>query len=187
MRVRADFIDEQPALDPMKLVFLDEAGIDVAMARSCGWAPVGETPVVERPAKGKRLSLIGAIAADGPRALRVVDGFVNGDVFLTFLRDDLGPTLSPGDIVVMDGPSIHKVAGVAPLLESFGATALYLPAYSPELNPIEMTWAWLKNLLRACPPRKLAQLRERAVDLWGGITSALCRGWVSHCGYVAST
>jgi len=180
---RAEFIAGQGALDPKKLVFIDEAGVDIAMSRTYGWAPPGQTPVIERPARGRRISLIGAIALDGRRALRRVEGYVDGDEFIRFLHEDLGPNLHVGDVVVMDGPSIHKVAGVAEALAERGATALYLPAYSPELNPIEMTWAWLKKLLRDVAPRKLKALRERVDTLWDKLTAGLCVGWIRHCGY----
>lgn len=157
------------------------------MSRSYGWAPVGETPVIERPMKGKRFSLIGAIAADGARALRLVEGYVNGEEFIKFLRENLGPFLKHGDIVVMDGPRIHRVAGVAAALKEYGATALYLPAYSPELNPIELNWAWLKAKLRTSPIRQFKRLKERAQALWQGVTDELCQGWIRHCGYAQST
>lgn len=183
MKARVEFVAAQPMLEPQNLVFLDEAGVDVAMSRTHGYAPPGETPVIERPARGRRISLIGAIALDGIRALRRVEGYVNGEEFVTFLRDDLGPQLRRGDVVVMDGPSIHKVAGVAAALAERGATALYLPPYSPELNPIEMTWAWLKRQLRDAPVRKLPALRERVDGLWKTLTTSLCAGWFRHSGY----
>lgn len=183
IEARAAFVQGQITLDPGKLVFLDEAGVDIAMSREYGWAPAGLTPVIERPARGRRISLIGAIALDGSRGLRRVEGYVTGDEFITFLREDLGPNLRPGDIVVMDGPSIHKVAGVAEALAERGARALYLPPYSPEFNPIEMAWAWLKNLLRAAPPRQLKALRERVEELWKRLTIALCAAWIGHSGY----
>jgi transposase len=180
---REEFTMNQPKLDASKLVFLDEAGVDTAMSRAYGWAPPGITPVIERPAHGKRISLIGAIALDGTRALREVEGYVNGDVFVSFLREDLGPHLNPGDIVIMDGPSIHKVAGVAEALAERGATPLYLPAYSPELNPIEMTWAWIKRLLRTVGARRMPQLRERLAEYWRRVSADLCAGWFRHSGY----
>ena len=152
------------------------------MSRTYGWAPIGRTPLIERPAHGRRIRLIGAIALEGALALRQVEGYVDGEVFVSFLRDDLGPLLKPGDVVVLDGPSIHKVAGVAETLAERGARALYLPPYSPELNPIEMAWSWIKGLLRAAPPRQLARLRSR----WGMLTAALCAVWVKHSGYHAS-
>lgn len=183
---REAFVKNQPSLEAGKLVFIDEAGVDIAMSRSQGWAPPGVTPVIERPARGRRISLIGAIALDGCRALRRVEGYVDGDEFISFLREDLGPHLNPGDIVVMDGPSIHKVAGVAEALAERGASALYPPAYSPELDPIEMTWSWIKALLRKAPPRRLAALRETVDRLWTQVTTGLCAGWIRHSGYAST-
>lgn len=153
------------------------------MSRRYGWSPPSTTPVIERPARGRRISYIGAIGLDGTRALREVDGYVDGDEFILFLREDLGPKLRTGDIVVMDSPSIHKVAGVAEALAERGATALYLPPYSPELNPIEMAWGWLKNLLRTAAARKLSVLRERVAEFWTSISPTLCRAWLNHSGY----
>jgi len=187
VEARKAFVEDQAELDAAKLVFIDEAGISVAESRRYGWAPCGVTPVIERPARGRRLNLIGAIALDGVRALRQVDGYVTGDVFLDYLREDLGPTLNEGDIVVMDGPSIHRVAGVVETLEEFGATALYLPAYSPELNPIEMTWAWVKKQVRDLPTRTLKLLRSLVTTIWERVTPNLCAGWLRHSGYTPST
>ena len=167
--------------------FLDEAGVNLGMGRSRGWAPCGTTPVIERPGGGPNLSLVGAICDDGPLALRQVEGSVDGPEFVKFLEEDLGPKLQEGDIVVMDGPRIHRVKGVTETLARYGATPLYLPAYSPEFNPIEMAWAWLKNLLRAAPPRQKGLLRRQVQALWERLTSSLCTAWGRHCGYGQST
>lgn len=170
------------------LVFLDEAGVHTALANNYGWAAAGETPVIERPARGKNITLIGAIALNGPRALEPIDGYLNGEKFIEFIRQTLGPALNEGDVVVMDGPRVHRVAGVAEALAEFGATAVYLPAYSPELNPIEMAWAWLKRLLRKWAPRKPARVRQLVNQVWNGLTADLCAGWIKHSGYaVVST
>lgn len=184
MTERNAYVAAQPTLDPAKLVFLDESGVHIGMGRNYGWAPVGTTPVIERPTHGKRITMIGAIAMDGGRALRRVEGYVDGDEFIRFLREDLGPALHPGDVVVMDGPRLHRVKGVEEALKERGASALYLPAYSPELNPIEMTWAWLKKLLRDVPQRKLSGLRTRVDELWARVTDGLCAGWIGHSGYL---
>lgn len=183
---REAFIAGQGDLDASRLVFLDESGVDVAMSRSYGWAPAGETPMIERPARGRRVNFIGALALDGVRALSVVEGYVNGEGFIRYLREDLGPKLKAGDLVVMDGPRLHRVAGVAEALAEYGAAPLYLPPYSPELNPIEMAWAWIKALLRARPQRKLAALRESIQSLWLHITTTLCQGWIKHSGYAST-
>ena len=157
--------------------------MSLALSYNYGWAPPGQTPVIERPVRGKSINLIGAVAADGVRGLRRVEHSVNGDEFVAFLREDLGPNLNPGDIVVMDGPRIHRVAGVAEALAEFGATPLCLPAYSPELNPIEMTWAWAKKYLRRAASRRIRFLRETLERAWSTVTAALCKGWLKHCSY----
>lgn len=133
------------------------------------------------------MSLIGAIALRGALTLREVEGYVTGTRFINFLREDLGPFLRSGTKVVMDGPSIHKVAGVAEVLAEFGATAVYLPPYSPELNPIEMTWGWVKALLKGTPPRRLGALRTTVRELWERVSENLCRAWIEHSGYRVST
>lgn len=130
---------------------------------------------------------MGAIAMDGTRALRLVKGYVNGEVFLDFLEKDLVPNLRPGDTVVMDGPSIHRVAGVEEVLAKAGAKLLYLPAYSPELNPIEEVWASVKKRLRDAPPRKLAALSQAVWRIWGDVGAALCSACIGHSGYAVST
>lgn len=164
-------------------VFIDEAGVSIAMSYNYGWAKPGEKPTIERPLRGKNVTLIGAIALDGVRALRRVESSVNGEEFIRFLREDLGPKLNPGDVVVMDGPRIHRVAGVQEALAEFGASPLYLPAYTPELNPIEMTWSWLKARIRKAAPRRITGLRRVVASAWSQITSALCRAWIRHAGY----
>ena len=169
------------------MVFIDEAGVSSALSYNYGWAPAGETPVIERPARGKNITLIGAIALDGVRVLSRVEGYVTGAVFVNFLRNDLGPTLKPGDIVVLDGPRIHRVAGVEEALAEFGATVQYLPPYSPGLNPIEMAWAWVKRLLRKAAPRRAARLKAAIHKFWGTITPFLCQGWIRHCGYATAS
>ena len=188
LEAREVFVREQPSLDAARLVFLDEAGTSLAMSYNYGWAPPGEKPIIERPLRGKNITLIGAIALDGTRALRRVEHSVNGEEFVSFLREELCPNLHPGDIVVMDGPRLHRVAGVAEALEEVGAVPLYLPAYSPEFNPIEMTWSWLKTNLRRVSPRHIGPLRATVEKIWASVTSELCQAWIRHCGYsLAST
>ena len=170
-------------MDINKLVFLDEAGFCTGLSRNYGWAKAGTTPVIEKPMRGKRITAVGAIAADGPRALTLIDGSFNGERFKRFLAEDLGPQLNSGDIVVMDGPKIHRVEGVAQILETFGAVPLYLPAYSPEYNPIEMAWELLKGALRRASIRKVGILVPRIRELWAKIQADVTTRWILHCGY----
>ena len=90
-------------------------------------------------------------------------------------------------MVVMDGPRVHRVAGVREALAEFGATPLYLPAYSPELNPIEMTWAWIKRLLRKAGSRKASRVRATVDRIWEALTPKLCQAWIGHSGYAVGS
>ena len=187
MAAREQLVAGQAELDSAKLVFIDESGMSLALSYNYGWARPGETPVIERPSRGKSINVIGAIALDGVRGLRRVEQSVNGEEFVAFLREDLGPNLNPGDVVIMDGPSIHRVSGVVEALAEFDAVPLYLPPYSPELNPIEMAWAWLKKHLRKAAPRRIRFLRETIERAWATVSESLCAGWIRHCGYAVQS
>ena len=108
---------------------------------------------------------------------------MNGDDFIGYIRQHLNPTLRPGDVLVMDGPRVHRVAGVQEALAEAGATALYLPAYSPELNPIEMCWSVMKAWIRKAAPRALDRVRGSLERAWERVSATLCASWMRHCGY----
>ena len=131
----------------------------------------------------KTTTFLAALRADGLTAPLVVDGAINGEIFLAWVRQHLVPTLRSGDIVVMDNLSSHKIAGVREAIESVGATVEYLPPYSPDFNPIENLFSKLKWLIKS------AKLRTRDA-LWNYLGSLLesfapqeCRNYIKHCGY----
>ena len=173
----------QPELDLNRLVFLDETGSNAAMSRRVAWSPRGERVALSRPSYASNISLVGAMALDGVRTSMAVTGSIDGDVFLAFVEHFLVPVLKPGDIVVMDNLRVHKVEGVQELIEAAGAQVLYQPPYSPDLNPIELLWAWLKCGIRAAGPRSI----QRVKDTMGALLRALpvehCAAWFRHCGY----
>ncbi len=181
--LRDAYLRAMPSLDPARLVFIDESGFKTSLSRFYGWATRGEKPVIYTPKYGTNITLVGAIAMDGVRTLKVMKGTLNGERFVDFLRRDLGPTLNAGDIVVMDGPRVHRVDGVVQALKEFGAIPLYLPPYSPELNPIEMCWGLMKGWIRWRAPRKVARLLAAIDEAWQRITPTLCHAWIRHCGY----
>lgn len=113
----------------------------------------------------------------------VVDGAMNSAVFLAYVRQVLVPTLSPGDIVVMDNLSSHKAAGVRQAIESVGAKLVYLPPYSPDLNPIEMTYSKLKWLVRSAAERTVEGLWSLVGRLLDHFPADECRRYLRHCGY----
>jgi transposase len=133
-----------------RLVFIDESFCKTGMRREYGWAPRGQRARGSRPFRSwKTLSLIGAIRLGRRPKLMTHRGAVNGRVFLGFVKRRLLPWLRRGDVVVMDNLNIHKMRAVREAIESVGASPIYLPTYSPELNPIELWWADLKRELRA--------------------------------------
>jgi transposase len=180
---REAFEKEMAYLDPEKLVFIDESGFRTNLNRGDGWAPRGEAPVLSVPRYGKNTTVIGAIALDGVRVATECTGSFDGLQFVTWLYHDLGPTLKPGDIVVMDGPRLHRIEGVKEALAAYGATVLYLPPYAPELNPIEMCWAFLKAIVRRWAPRRVERVIQSVQRAWKAVTIELCRAWIRHSGY----
>ena len=171
-------------LDPAKLVFVDETWAKTNMARLRGRCAVGER-LVEKVPHGhwKTTTLIAALDRRGMRCSMTVDGAVNRDVFEAFVEQVLGPTLTPGDVVILDNLSSHKGAGARELIARRGATLLFLPPYSPDLNPIELAFAKLKQLMRSAGHRTMTALWsdvQRMLDL---ITPGDAANFVRHCGY----
>jgi transposase len=165
-------------------VFLDESGVTTEMTRRYGRALRGERVVDATPAGHWRtLTLLGAITWQGMLASMTVESPTDGAVFLAYLEQVLGPKLQPGQVVVMDNLSAHKVAGVRQLIESRGAQLLYLPPYSPDFNPIEKAWSKIKQLLRAAKARLLEALEESAALAIAAITPDNTAAWFKHCGY----
>jgi transposase len=150
---RHAFIRRQPALDPERLVFLDETAATTNMTRRLGRCARGLRLLAPVPhGHRKTTTLVAGLRTTGITAPYVLDGAVNGDIFRGYIEQILAPTLSPGDIVVMDNLPCHKVAGIQEAIENRQARLLYLPPYSPDLNPIEQAFAKLKALLRKSAP-----------------------------------
>ena len=174
----------QAGLDPAKLVFIDETWAKTNMTRLRGRAPIGERLIAKVPhGHWKTTTLIAALDHRGMRCSTTVDGAVNGDVFESFVAQVLVPALNPGDVVVMDNLSSHKGRRVQELVEAAHATVLFLPPYSPDLNPIEQAFAKLKQLLRSAGHRTVAALWDDVQRMLDLITADDARGFLRHCGY----
>lgn len=174
----------QPCLAPEKIVFIDETWAKTCMTRTYGRSPIG-TRLIEKVPSGRwqTTTFLGAMRAEGFIAPLTVDGPINGELFLAWVQQHLVPALRPGDIVVMDNLSSHKVDGVREAIETAGAELRYLPPYSPDLNPIELAFAKLKKLLRDGAQRtvdKLWNLIGRTLDEF---KEPECRSYFQHCGY----
>jgi transposase len=134
----------------------------------------------------KTTTFLAALRAAGLTAPLVVDGAINGELFLGYVRQQLVPTLSPGDIVVMDNLSAHKVAGVRMAIEAVDAKVVYLPPYSPDLNPIELVFSKFKWLVRSATERTVDGLWHLCGQLLDQFTSVECKNYFRHCGYAAT-
>ena len=173
-------------MDPACLVFLDESGVDTAMTPTCARAPRGQRALGRVPGgHWKRLTILGALAADGLVAAMTVAAATTTQVFLAFVRQVLLPALRarPGCLVVMDNLAPHKAACVQEALDAAGIAYRYLPPYSPDLNPIEPAWSKLKAALRRAKARTLDQLDTELPRALDTITARDAQGWFRHAGY----
>ena len=157
------------------------------MTRTRGWAPRGERLVAAVPhGHWKTSTFVGALRWDGLSAPCVLDGAINGEYFLAYVQQLLVPTLRPGDVVILDNLSSHKVAGVREAVEAVGAEIWYLPPYSPDFNPIENLFAKLKALLRKAAERTVEGLWQKIGELVAVFTPQECHNYFRHCGYLAN-
>jgi len=182
---RLEFEAALASWDAEHLVFIDESGSNIAMARRYARAVRGERANCPKPANwGENLTMIGALGIAGILAFMTIAGSTDGAVFLAFTRQVLVPRLQPGNIVIMDNLSAHKVRGVREAIEDAGATLVYLPPYSPDFNPIELCWSKIKNSLRSSAARTMAGLEDAVDHALDSITPTNARNWFRHCGYV---
>ncbi len=186
-RLREIWAECAPGVDVERLVFLDESGVNTAMFRRYGRCPRGERLVDAAPAAHwETHTLIAAIRLDGVFAPIVLDGPVTGASFAGYVERSLVPELRPGDIVVMDNLPAHKGAAVAAAIESAGCRLVYLPPYSPDLNPIEPMWSKVKAAIRAAAARTFELLVDVVGDALRSVTVEDCEGYFEHCGYNAT-
>jgi transposase len=183
---RAAWVDDQAKLDPERLVFIDETGTSTNMARLRGRAPRGEQLVGKIPqGHWKTTTFVAGLRATGLTAPCVIDGPMNGNAFLAYVEQVLAPSLKPGDIIVLDNLSAHKVPSVREAIEAAGARLLYLPPYSPDFNPIEQLFAKLKALLRRAAERSVAGLWNRIAGLLDQFPPNECANYFRNAGYAS--
>lgn len=181
---REAFLQRIRTIVPERLIFLDESGVAVGMTRLYGRARRG-VRVYEATPQGhwQILTILGAMGARGMIAVMTVPAPTDAEIFLAYLDHVLCPVLQPGDVVVMDNLSSHKVHGVRERIEAAGAEPLYLPPYSPDLNPIEKAWSKLKQNLRGVKSRTTEALDQAIADALPQITPANALAWFRHCNY----
>jgi transposase len=175
-------------IDPERLVFLDEAGANLAMGRSHAWVRKGTELIEPRPMNwGRNLTLIGAIRRRGWVTLGTQWTAATAQSFVTWVRRRLVPCLRVGDVVVLDNLRAHKDPRVRRLIRRCGARVHFLPPYSYDFNPIEAAWGLVKKRLRAFAPRTAPALRQMARAARHVVTPHHCRQWFAHAGYANSS
>lgn len=178
------FEREVAAVPKDKLIFIDEAGCNTSMTRRYGRSPRGKRVRFYRPAnRGPNISFIGAIKEDDLVGMAAYEGAINVRRFLEFVIAVLLPALRIGDVVVMDNLRVHKHPAIRALIESRGARLLFLPPYTPELNPIEEFWSKFKSLLRDMAARTVPALVNAAGHVLKFFRQSDFQGWFRHCGY----
>ena len=179
--------EAQRVMDIEKLVFIDETWTSTSMTRGYGRAPRGQRCIASAPhGHWESTTFVAGLRHQQLTAPMVADGPMDGELFLAYVRQFLCPTLRPGDIVILDNLSTHKVAGVRGAIAAAGATMLYLPPYSPDLNPIEKLFAKLKALLRKAAKRSVEALWDQIGELLNTLSSTECANYFASSGYVCT-
>ena len=164
--------------------FVDESGVSISMTRLYGRAEGGQRVVDSVHSNcGENLSIIGALSSTGISAAMTISGPVDGDAFLAYVKRILVPTLTAGDIVVMDNYNVHKMAVIRKAIRRAKASILFLPPYSPDLSPIELCWSKIKSFLRSKESRSFLLLQDAISDAFSSISSSDILGWFNHSGY----
>ena len=169
-----------------RLVFVDETGTTTAMTRRRARAPRGRRAhgAVLRD-RGTVTTVLTSLSAAGMGPAMAVEGGTSAAVFLAYLERVLAPSLAPGQVVVLDNLAAHRARRVAEVVHASGCQLVYLPAYSPDLNPIEEAFAKVKGLLRAAGARSRPALDRAVAGALDAVTPADARGWLAHAGYCA--
>jgi transposase len=184
---RRKWSEDRPGLDVERLVFIDETWASTNMTRSHGRAPKGQRCIGSAPfGNWQTTTFIAGLRLHQLTAPMVVDGPMDGELFLAWVEQFLCPTLRPGDIAILDNLSSHKVQGVAEAVQAVGARLLPLPPYSPDLNPIEKFFSKLKTLLRKAARRSVEDLWQQIGELLDTVSPAECENYFASSGYVST-
>ncbi len=183
-RRRSRWRQYQGRIDPARLVFIDETWAKTNMTRTHGWAPRGERLLAKVPhGHWKTTTFLAALRQDGIEAPCLFDGPINGERFLAYVRQMLVPTLKPGDIVILDNLGSHKAKTVRQAIRRAGAKLIFLPKYSPDLNPIEQVFAKLKTLLRKAAARTVEAVYAAIGQLLESYKPRECANYFENAGY----
>lgn len=186
--LREKFLAHQPTIDASRTFFLDETGTTTAMARDYARAPRGERVQDEVPRNyGDVITVLGTLTTSGLKALMCVRGATTKEVFRAYVEEVLAPELRPGDTVVLDNLAAHKDQQSRAIIEGKGAKLIFLPPYSPELNPIELAWSWVKSWLKTCRARTEDAINTALALAMELLTNEIASGFIRHCGFAAQS
>jgi transposase len=181
---RRQWREQTQELDASKFVFIDESGSNIALTRLYARAPKGKRARGSIPRnRGKNMTLISSLSLQGIGESLIVDGAANSKLFESYVEQILAPSLQTGQIVIMDNLSIHKGQKVRQAIEARGCEVLFLPAYSPDLSPIEEAFSKIKALLRRIGARTREALQEALEYALTTVSASDAAGWFRHCGY----
>ena len=176
--------EQQSTMNATSLVFLDEGGVNTNLTRRYGRAKGKERVKDSAPQNTpKTTTILSSVRTDGTTVAKFFSGSMNGELSLDYIQNDLVPTLRDGDLVIMDNLRCHKVSGVKEAVEKVGAQVLYLPPYSPDLNPIEMLWSKIKAILRKVKARTVDSLLAALPQAFHAISICDILGWFQEAGY----
>lgn len=171
-------------IDSKDIIVIDEAGANLGMTSEYARAPGGERAVAPKPhCSGQKYSIIGAISMAGIEAITYIEGSVDGGIFTGFIENVLLPQLKQGQYVVLDNISFHKQAKIAQLIESRGASIVFLPPYSPDLSPIEKMWSKIKDILKRFKARTASEFYKAISTAVHAVNEEDLEGWYEECGY----
>jgi len=182
--VRAAFRAMSTLWEATNVIFLDESGTQTNMTPRYSRAPRGERAVGRAPRNHeKNTTLVASLSLAGLGAAMTLEGALDGDAFVAYLESFLLPTLVPGQMIVLDNLSVHKDKRVRPLIEGAGCILIYLPAYSPDLTPIEQAFSKIKEYLRRVGVRSREALERAITAAMATVTAQDAKCWFTHCGY----
>ena len=183
-RARAAWREQASQIASQDLVFVDETGSHIAMTPMSAYAPRGQRAVGKVPRNyGANTTLMASLSRQGMGEAFILEGAADAVAFELSIEQILAPSLRPGQIVIMDNLSIHQGARVRQAIEAKGCQLLFLPAYSPDLSPIEEAFSKLKTYLRRVGARTHEALIDALTQALLTVTAADARGWFTHCGY----
>lgn len=174
-------IEQIPCED---LIFIDEAGVNIAMAQYYAWAYSHQRIYAPKPAKRpENVTMLAALSTQGVLACMNIPGYTDTQVFVAFLKDVLLPVLPKGKYIVLDNLSAHKSPLVQEIIELAGSSLLYLPSYSPDFSPVELCWSKVKHILRSRSARTSTKLNSSISFAFSQVSASDALSWFLHCGY----